>query len=827
MKFKWQIKLTVAAFAMFPLIDISAGDRPADLLARPGGLLRLLDADVTFRPGLYTENWQFSGSSATASGYVPNADGSWNFEIRHGGGLQGSAVFAKLSDGCVGASWTIEPKADVESNGLVVMSALDGEVWRGGWVEADGLRIGLPIVSASSRILSGAVSKLTFSDAKSERCFTLEFDKPQLLLLQDDRAVVSSCSTLTLRLFLSSGRCSAGKQYRLDVRLSGKSVNEIEEIHPVTIAEGAEWMPIVCDPDVIRGSALDFSGVIACRHRPAGRFGRVIAVGEDFQFEGLPGVAQRFAGANVCGPSVALDEEVSKKLAKRFSAIGYNSVRIHNHDWVFCRNQADGTALDEAALQKFDALFAAFKEEGHYMTIDLFVNRKVPWRSCGIDRDGILSMGDFKLWVHFHEGVFSNFLAHADAFLTRVNTKTGIRYADDPALAFVSLVNEGNLGNNGREGLKKCPEAAAALAEYVAAHGGKDDEAVLNGFYAERERLFARRVRKHVREGLKCRVLLTNMNVWFYTPEIDKVRATEFDYADQHCYVAHPTFLGKDWSLPTAGDMRNPLEGSEALCLASRRLPGCPFACSEWNYCAPLPARAQAGLVMGSLAASGRWNALWRYAWSDNPQPVLDPRSTPVQFFMIGADPLALATERATTSLFLRHDADALGAALERARRERRIVVNAKGTSGGWCAGGDLDAGFLKARLSGPAAVWVSALDGADLAKARRLVVFHLTEVLNSGMKFSDGRLTMMSDDGHLPLLVRKGEAKVAVPLEGAGWRLYALASNGARKKELALRESHGHKVFEAKTDCDTSEGTLTYELIRENLPAADVSPER
>lgn len=791
-----------------------AGSRDANLRILPGGAVRLLDAEVTLHPGFYNENWQYITSSAPIEGYRPNADGAWALKI--GTNLTGTASFSQFPDGRSRASWRIEPKADMPSNGLTVISVFDGEAWRGGWVEADGKRVAFPLESSSPRLLEGAFRTLTFSDVRSKRCFTLSFDHPQAAVLQDDQAISRTFSTLTLRLLLTTGRCTGGTRYALDAWLSGPSVTSFELMRPMTVEQGPEWTPIASKPDVITGSALDFSEVISCRHRPAGRYGRVIAVGEDFQFEGLPGVAQRFAGANVCGSSVAVEEGQAKALAKRFSAVGYNSVRIHNHDWVFCRNQADGTSLDEDTMRKFDALFAAFKDEGHYMTIDLFVNRRVPWRACGIDRDGVMSMSEFKLWVQFHEGALSNFFAHAKAFLTRVNVKTGIRYADDPALAFVSLVNEANLGNFGRKGLQKCPQATAAFAEYVSTHGGKDDAAVFNGFCAERERIFARRVTRYLREELKCRVLLTNMNAWYYTPEIDEVRQSEFDYADQHYYVAHPNYLATPWTVPTSGDMRNPLEGGDAFSLVSRRLPGHPFACSEWNYCAPLPARSQAGLFMGLQAASGRWNAIWRYAWSDDPRTVVSPATAPIQFFMIGADPLALATERATTCLFLRHDADSLGAALGRARRERRIVVNAKGTSGGWSSGGDLDAGFLKARLSGPAAVWVSALDGNSLKSARRLVLFHLTEVLNSGMKFSDERLTLMSDDGRLPLLVRAGEAQVALSLQGEGWRLFALASNGWRKKELTLQDKHGYKVFKAKTDVDPSDGTLAYELIRE-----------
>ncbi len=796
---------------------VPADGAPRNLHLLPGCVLRLVDAEVSFRAGLYTETWQFVGSTPGDDGYELAADCSCPFAISlPQEGLSGRGEFSRSPDGRTRARWRVVPEHDGRSNGLVVNAVFPGAVWRGGFVVADGRRVEFPRQAGSLRLLCGAYRRLEFSGPGSERGFVLEFNEPRSLLLQDDQAVSARYSTLTLRIFLAPDRYSGGRTYEADMWFSGRSVGAFETPRPLELKQDGEWVPIRSSPDVVAGSALDFSQAIPCRHRPAGRYGRVVAGGETFEFEKMPGVAQRFAGANLCGPSIAVGEEDARRAARRFSAVGYNSVRIHNHDWVFCRGETDGTSLNENAMRRFDALFAAFKDEGHYVTIDLFVNRHVPWRACGIDRKGVLTMADFKVWVQFHEGVFSNFLAHAGAFLNRVNTRTGIRYADDPALACVSLVNEANLGNSAKDAVMRCPEAASAYAEYTSSHPGRSDKALLESFYAERERMFARRVRAFLRDELKCPVLLANMNGWHYTDENDAVRKTEFDYADQHHYVAHPKYLSRKYSPPAELRWENPLKDyGGAFWLADRKLKGIPFACSEWNFCAPLAYRSQAGLAMGLLAASQSWGALWRYAWSDNPRVVTEPGSSPVNFFMIGADPLALATERATTCLFLRHEADGLSGEIARAREKGDLRIDTSGTSGGWASGGALDAGFLKAEFSGAAAIWVSALDGRPLEASGRLVVFHLTEVLNTGMRFADGTRSVLLKPGGCPLLARRGEARISLPLDGGPWRAYALASDGNRKQELPIEECGGRRLMRARTDCDPGDATLAYELVR------------
>ena len=59
-----------------------------------------------------------------------------------------------------------------------------------------------------------------------------------------------------------------------------------------------------------------------------------------------------------------------------------------------------------------DNLIASCAAHGLYITTDLFVGRRTPWKAIGVDRPGVLSQDDFKSWIFFHEPLRQNFKAY-------------------------------------------------------------------------------------------------------------------------------------------------------------------------------------------------------------------------------------------------------------------------------------------------------------------------------------------------------------------------------------------------------------------------------
>ena len=112
----------------------------------------------------------------------------------------------------------------------------------------------------------------------------------------------------------------------------------------------------------------------------------------------------------------------------------------------------------------------------------------------------------------------------------------------------------------------------------------------------------------------------------------------------------------------------------------------------------------------------------------------------------------------------------------------------------------DLKAGPLA--VSGVTAfcnVSASAMDGKGLVNSKKILVLHITDVLNSEMTFTNDKMTDTKSWGKLPYLARCGEAKIALKNNNANLAVYALASDGTRLRKVASSYRQGEYLFTAK----------------------------
>ena len=425
------------------------------------------------------------------------------------------------------------------------------------------------------------------------------------------------------------------------------------------------------------GSALDFSAVRKT-DAPAGKYGRVVAKGGHFEFENLPGVPQRFYGVNVCGSANVPPEDSADRFVRTLVRSGYNAIRFHHHDGHLV-DKSDPAALkpDEKALRRFDALVAACVKHGVYITTDVYVSRTPTWRSVGIDRDGKMSMPDFKSLVPVHKGTRENYKAFARLFLGHVNPFTGRTLAEEPALIGLSLVNENPLDGVTPQTYAQLPGWKTAWEKWLAAQkkakpeiygdipakfpstcfGNRHGSAFLV-FLQAVERHFAKSVRAFLRDELGCRAPLTNMNC-YGTFSSQVVRHDAYDYTDTHFYVDHPRFLGPAWSPPVVSDGVNPFT---TPCAGAARGAGLrffdrPFTITEFNFCGPSPVRSCGGIATGAAAALQDWSGLWRFAWTHSDYfGIVHPELESVGSFDVVNDPIQRIGERAGIALFLRGD---------------------------------------------------------------------------------------------------------------------------------------------------------------------------
>lgn len=114
----------------------------------------------------------------------------------------------------------------------------------------------------------------------------------------------------------------------------------------------------------------------------------------------------------------------------------------------------------------------------------------------------------------------------------------------------------------------------------------------------------------------------------------------------------------------------------------------------------------------------------------------------------------------------------------------------------------------------------VCAMDEGDiqknLADARRLLVFHLTDSSNSAARFFDEERTITEEWGELPQLVRRSSAVVNLRLNpNQTLRAWAITMSGERKNEIPVRKASDGFAFTVDTHQPTG-GCMTYELVLE-----------
>ena len=132
--------------------------------------------------------------------------------------------------------------------------------------------------------------------------------------------------------------------------------------------------------------------------------------------------------------------------------------------------------------------------------------------------------------------------------------------------------------------------------------------------------------------------------------------------------------------------------------------------------------------------------------------------------------------------------------------RKRTLAVISPRTVSATVAGGGLSAGPLAvAGAAGPQTLSVSSLDGRPVAASRKLLVFHLTDTLNSRMKFRGDGFRRLEHWGGTPLLLRRDPVKVTLKLDGSRpAEVEALKLDGEPYGPVSSRFSGGILEFTA-----------------------------
>ena len=670
---------------------------------------------------------------------------------------------------------------------------------------------------------------------------------------------------------------------------------------PMKVEAGDKWVVFPWTNDVKPGTILDFSKVTP-RDEVAGSLGfaRVSREGH-FVFEkDAKKAPRRFIGGNLCFDANFLKKEEADRAVRDFVARGWNTIRLHHLDvtitkeeWHDIWNRRTWPTISPQRLDQLDYLVAACKKAGIYITFDLYAMGS--YGSCeGFDKP--LHCGTIKAIVPIHKPAEDLWFKRSMELFDHVNPYTGVAWKDEPAVIFVTLLNEDSIASvwSGAADVyvKKYNEWAKGKGypQYEKKDIGKKKE--FAEFVYEVKANANRRMTKRLKEaGVKT--LISGGNWWENMAQTYEREALEVVDNHQYADIYHGNSGKVVMHFNNQANLQN---GSAAyslpIMMACTRVFGKPFTVTEWNFCNPNMWRAEAGLTMGAYASLQDWDAIYRFAWSHSRSHMI--KQSPSEGFDIVTDPLSQLTERQAVLLFGRRDAapakgsaaygvsadEAFGGGLgdmwsrglfplpftelahtvrigsfvaeggkspaiavdkvyNAANKKEIPAFNKAGVSETRESAIDYNKGTLrvstprtagvcsikKTELSaGPlsvsgvttfCSVSASSMDGAPLASSKRVLVFHLTDILNSGAEFTSARRTDMTKWGELPYLAAAGEAKISLKNANRGLKVWAVAADGTRLRQVPAVYSEGAYRFTAKVAAGEGANapTMMYEL--------------
>jgi hypothetical protein len=402
-------------------------------------------------------------------------------------------------------------------------------------------------------------------------------------------------------------------------------------------------------PDEIKS---DVSGWFEFTPRPPGdtppaegafHAGQILGFKNDFQFSHLTidkgwfvndtGERVRFWGTNIGPPSTWPTPDTAKQMAERFSRSGINLVRFHhldrgwNPDNIFESNVDHTQSLDPEKMARMDFLIHELRKRGIHVFFDLLVTRR--FRSGdGVAYFAELPLGA-KLVGHFDPRIIQLQKDYARRLLSHRNPHTGLTYAEDPAVALISIINESSLFLDGSlsvsfsdlpdyykdqldarfrewaidQELEISPAPLAQLIRQRVPAVADFLESVQNAYYDS--------MVGFLRDEVGVRAPIAGSN--FQEVAADARSNARLDFYDVHGYWSHPV---GGWSptdiVPSAALVKHLSGQNPFRSWASQNFKGLPLVISEWQAAWPNPAGYQMPLLLAAIASRQDWDApIW------------------------------------------------------------------------------------------------------------------------------------------------------------------------------------------------------------------------
>jgi hypothetical protein len=188
--------------------------------------------------------------------------------------------------------------------------------------------------------------------------------------------------------------------------------------------------------------------------QPAGKHGRILRQGDQLVYRGRP---IRLWGLNLCYGTCAPEKDLADRRAAFYRKYGINSVRLHKFadgpGWAGIQSKESFAHFDADALDRMDYQVARLKEAGIFVNLSAhFGTQKlgpadkqvVPF----LEEFGRFGGGDAPRVETPHSAVhYSPELQDLQTLqivnlLKHRNPYTKLTYAEDPAIAYVEIINE-------------------------------------------------------------------------------------------------------------------------------------------------------------------------------------------------------------------------------------------------------------------------------------------------------------------------------------------------------------------------------------------------
>ena len=314
--------------------------------------------------------------------------------------------------------------------------------------------------------------------------------------------------------------------------------------------------------------------------------------------------------------------------------------------------------LSEEALDKLDYFIFKLKENGIYVDLNLLVARRFT------SADGLPSEIESVDWKDqqalgfFMEEIENLEKEYAEQLLTHFNPYTGMTYAEDPAIAFIEIVNEQGLINSWLMSvLDKLPEIfksrlrakwndyllfkygstdaltstwgslkeGESLEQHTVETISFDDWANRRKTYADRDWLeflyrleegFFLEMYRFIKERLRCKALIIGTISSSCSPASIM---SEMDIVDTHAYWQHPQFPGTawdpaNWYVENKPMVNNP-QDSTIVGLSVKNVLNKPHFVTEYGHPAPNMYDAETVLTLASYAALQDWDGIFIFAY--------------------------------------------------------------------------------------------------------------------------------------------------------------------------------------------------------------------